>query len=133
MTNIFEQASRKKLRFATNRGAISTEDLWDLSLEELDSIAKTLDKTVNDAGKSFIKKKDTVNRTASLQLEVVVSVINTKMEEADRRAAAAERKIKRDKIINLIADKEAAKLQNKSLPALQAELSKLDEEEDTEE
>ena len=47
--NIFEQASRNKLRFDTNiKGVISTEDLWDLPLTSdtgrvnLDDIAKAL-------------------------------------------------------------------------------------------
>lgn len=32
---MFKQASKMKLRFATSKGNLSVEDLWDLSLTEL--------------------------------------------------------------------------------------------------
>ena len=41
---MFEKASRIKLRYSTNRGVLSVEDLWDLSLEQLDPIAINLSK-----------------------------------------------------------------------------------------
>ena len=41
--NLFEVAVREKYRFPYN-GMISTEDLWDLSVNALDSIFKTLNK-----------------------------------------------------------------------------------------
>ena len=40
MLNIFEKASKQKLRFVTSKGMISSEDLWDMSLQSLDIIAK---------------------------------------------------------------------------------------------
>lgn len=129
--NIFEQASKQKLRFASSRGQITTEDLWDLSLEDLDTIAKTLNKQVKESSEeSFIKKQTTADRKATLKLEVVVSIINTKLEEQEKRKSAAERKEKRDKIIELIANKEKDALSKKSVTVLRAELDKLDVEEE---
>ena len=43
--NIFEVATRSKMRFPF-RGNISVEDLWDLSVNDLDSIFKTLNARV---------------------------------------------------------------------------------------
>ena len=40
-TNMFEIATRNKFRFPF-KGVISTEDLWDLSVESLDNVFKTL-------------------------------------------------------------------------------------------
>lgn len=49
--SIFQQASRSKLRFATQLGNLSTEDLWDLPLTSvkgvsLKSIATDLQKQI---------------------------------------------------------------------------------------
>lgn len=129
MENIFEQASRKKLRYQTTRGMITTEDLWDLSLEDLDKVAKAINKQVKDsAEESFIKKRTVADKKAVLQLEVVKSVINTKLLEAEVREKKAEIKVKRDKMLELIAQKEESAMQKKSLTSLQAELDKLEAE-----
>jgi hypothetical protein len=126
--NIFEAATRQKLRFTTNRGQISVEDLWDLSLEELDNVAKSANKQVKESSEeSFIQKQSTADKKLSLRLDVVVSIINTKLEEQEKRKAAADRKVKRDQIMELISQKETTALGNKSLAALRAELDKLEE------
>ena len=39
--NIFERASKLKLRFTTARGSLTTEDLWTLSKPSIDRIMKT--------------------------------------------------------------------------------------------
>jgi hypothetical protein len=36
---IFKLASQQKLRFQTPKGSLSTEQLWELSLDELDALA----------------------------------------------------------------------------------------------
>jgi len=129
--NIFELATRQKLRYPSTKGNVTTEDLWDLSLEALDTIARALNKQVKESSEeSFIKKQGTADRKLSLQLEVVVSIIETKLEEQEKRKAAAERKVKRDRLIELIAKKEEDLLGRKSATALRAELDKLDEEEE---
>ena len=44
LTNIFEAATRYKYRFPF-KGMISVEDLWDLKLQDLDSVFKLLNKS----------------------------------------------------------------------------------------
>jgi len=126
-TNIFEQASRLKIRFATGRGTISTEDLWDLKLEDLDTIAKSLYKSVKEGGEeSFIKKRTTVNEKLELGFELVKHVIDAKLEEADKKKLAKERAEKRAQLIELIGKKEITALEGKSIEELKAELAGLD-------
>lgn len=130
MKNIFEIATRQRYRFATSRGLVTTEDLWDLSLEVLDGIAQELDKKIKQSAdtKSFIRKTKAADEVAANMLEVIVSIIGTKMAEAEARAKATERKVKRQKILGLMAEKQDKVLSAKSLSSLQKELDALDED-----
>jgi len=131
--NIFELATRQKLRFPSTRGQVGTEDLWDLSLEDLDTVAKGLSKQVKESSEeSFIKKPSTGNKKVQLQLDVVVSIINTKLAEAEKAKTAAERKAKRNQLMELISKKQDDALSRKSITSLQAELDKLDDDEEGE-
>lgn len=128
--NIFELATKQKLRFSTNRGQVGTEDLWDLSLEDLDSIAKTVNKQLKESSEeSFIHKQNMGDKKLTLRLSVVVSIIDTKLEEEEKRKTAAEKKVKRNQLLELILAKENDALGRKSIAALRAEYEKLEEEE----
>lgn len=130
-SNIFEAATRAKLRFATHRGNIGTEDLWDLTLEDLDTVAKSLNKQVKESSEeSFIKKQSSGNRTLVLKFELVVYVINIKLTEAEKRKTMAERRAKQNQLLELISQKENDALSRKSIANLRAELEKLEVEEE---
>lgn len=67
---LFETATRNKMRFPF-RGMISVEDLWDLSLTNLDSVFKTLNaEAKNQKKKVFLKQnlKRTKNFLIRLKL-----------------------------------------------------------------
>lgn len=131
---MFELASKKKIRFASSRGNITVEDLWDLSLEQLDTIAMALNKRVKEsAEESFITKSPKADKTLMLSLEIVKSVIETKMEQADKRRKAQENKAKIDKYLELISQKQDEALTKKSLATLQKELAGISEAEAEEE
>jgi hypothetical protein len=59
--NIFEYASRNKIRFASPRGELSVEQLWDIPLRSkddfnLNTIAQTANKAVKNATEeSFVE------------------------------------------------------------------------------
>lgn len=103
--NLFIKASRKKLRITTNKGPLSVEDLWDLSLPSLDTIAVQLDDAVQKKGrKSFIGTQPREAEELQLQFDLVKYVIDTKLAEAeaaktetDRRAQIAFLESLRDK------------------------------------
>lgn len=131
--NIFEEASKSKLRFSTNRGNLSTEDLWDLPLDELDTVAIGLNKQVQDSAVgSFVRKTNKTNKTLQLRFDVVKSIIDSKLADADKAKETADRKAKRAVLLNKIAEKQDAKLDSMSLNKLQAELDALDVDEDVE-
>lgn len=119
----FKQASKEKLRFNTSKGVLSTEQLWDLSLTDLDTLAVSLENEYKDSGKkSFLVAKSVKDKTAKLRFDVVVDVLTTKVEEAQALTEAQEVKAHNEKIITLIAEKQDESLKGKSIKQLEAML-----------
>ena len=118
--NLFEIATRKKFRYPYN-GMISTEDLWDLPVEKLDTIYKKLTKEKkNDEEDSLLTLK-TKNNDLEDCIEIVKSVVAYKLNAAEEVKKKAEARRKNQRIMELIAKKQDEKLE--SLPI--EELEKL--------
>ena len=120
--NIFEQASRMKLRFDTSVGRVSVEDLWDLPLSSsnkpnLDAIAVDLNRALKGTEESFVRnvKKDAI---LQLKFDIVKHVIDTRVAENAAKTEEAQKQAQRDKLDNLIARKEDAKLEELSVDEL---------------
>lgn len=119
--NVFEFAAKKKLRFSY-KGTLATEDLFDLSLNDLNELYIKLAKTKKaDAGDSLINPREDTVVTA--QMEIVKSIFDAKTEAAAAARDRAARKIRRDAILEQINKKEFDVLANKSLTELKAELA----------
>lgn len=117
----FKLASQQKLRFQTNRGLLSSEQLWDLSLEELDTLAVSLEiEHKQSAKKSFLVKTSIKDKTAKLRFDLVLDVLNTVVAEQEAAAEALEIKEHNKKIITLIAEKQDESLKGKSIKQLEA-------------
>jgi hypothetical protein len=119
----FKLASQRKLRFQTSKGSLSTEQLWDLSLEDLDALAVSLETEHKQSGKkSFLVKTSAKDKTAKLRFDVALDVLNTKVEEMQAAQEAAEIKEHNKKIIQLISEKQDESLKGKSIKQLEAML-----------
>jgi hypothetical protein len=126
MADIFEQATRQKRRFKSNRGLLTTEDLWDLPLEELDSIAISLFKVLKDEDEvSFIKERKDELFSVKLNFDVVKHIIDTRLAEQQAEKSRADLKQREQKLLRLIEMKQEEKLQSKSEEELWAELESL--------
>lgn len=124
--NLFEIAVREKYRFPY-KGMISTEDLWDLSVNALDSIFKTLNKERKNADEeSLLDVKDNVNTTLENKIAIIKHVVNVKQTEAANRLLEMEKKQQKQKIMNLIAKKQDETLENMSQEELLKKLSELE-------
>lgn len=123
--NIFEYAVRNKLRFPF-KGMISVEDLWDLSLNNLDAIYKTLNKQMkqNDE-ESLLNTKTTVDTELEVQIAIIKYIVSVKLEEKNAREKAAADSEKRQKIMSIIATKEDEVLKNSSVDELRKMLEEL--------
>jgi hypothetical protein len=124
----FEKATKMKLRFASPKGTLSIEDLWDLSLNDLDTIAIRLNKEIKEkATESFVHKENTgVSPKLQLSFDVVKRVIEIKMKEAEAKKKATELRAQKARIMELIEQKRNAAFSEKSVDELMAELSKID-------
>lgn len=123
--NVFEYATRNKVRFPY-KGSITTEDLWDLSVTELDKIYKTLNAQVKqEQEESLLEKKNPTDELLTVQINIIKYIVATKLQEQEARDKAAEKAAQRQKIMTIIAKKQDESLENASLDDLQAMLDKL--------
>lgn len=125
-TNIFEVATRNKYRFPY-RGQISVEDMWDLPVTELDKIFKTLNKQVKTSQEeSLLETKSKEDEVLETQIEIVRRIVSIKQQEANERLREIERKVQKQRIMEIMADKQDEVLKGKSIDELQKMLDELD-------
>lgn len=130
-TNIFELAARGKIRFASARFAnLSVEDLFDLSLRDLDEVAKGINRSINsEKEESFLSEnKNSVRKDLELRLEIVKYVIDVLETEKKARQEAANKAVQRQKLIDSLAAAEQRELEAKTPEQIRAELLALDAE-----
>ncbi len=121
--DVFKKACQQKLRFATTKGTLSTEQLFDLSLKELDTLAVGLaDSYEESKGKSFLTKRTVKDAGIKLQFDVVLDVLQTKAAELEAETEKRDAKEHNQKILELINDKKNDALKNKSVKELEAML-----------
>lgn len=131
--NIFEQATRAKLRFTTPNGMLGVEDLWDLplvsrraNLANLDDIARYLDAELkSSASVSFVKEVSETNAATKLAFDVVLHIINVKLAEQKAASLAADNREKKQRIMAIIEQKQAEALSASSIEDLQQMLNTL--------
>lgn len=130
--NIFEQATREKLRFKTAKGLLTVEQLWDLPLSDgelnLYQIASELVIDVQDKPEkalSFFKKDNVKNALAELRFNIVKYIVTSKVTEIEEKTNEAAKKSEIEELNKLIAAKEFESKANLSLEELKALKEKL--------
>ena len=125
MENIFEYATRNKLRFPF-KGNISVEDLWDLSETDLDKVYKELKaKEKHLKEDSLLSHKTKEEETLDIQIEIVKYIVVVKLAEIEARKKAVENKEKRQKILSIMAARDEKALENASDEELRKMLEEL--------
>lgn len=94
--------------------------MWDLPLIQLDNIAIALNKKLQE---SKTRTKDTTE--LELKFNIAKHIIDVKLQEQEDRLLESEKKAKRQKILDLMAKKQDAELEGKSLEELAKELEAL--------
>jgi len=127
--NMFEKASRMKLRFPTAKGLLEVEDLWDIPLKSgtvnLNQIAIDLYNTLKKESVSFVEESSSVDVENQLKFDIVKHIIDVRIAEAKEANTAVKKKGERDKILRRIAEKEENELSNKSVDELKKMLEEI--------
>ena len=127
-TNVFEQATRRKLRFAIpGGGAITVEDLWDLPLTaksgraNLDDVARALHRQVKQVSDEVSFVEPTTNKQSeelNLGFELVKHIIGIRVEERRAAVEREDRAAKKQQLLEVLSRKETAALEGKSVEEL---------------
>lgn len=125
--NIFEFATRTKMRFEY-RGILSVEDLWDLSLTGLDTIYKQLN------AKKKLEKEDSLLTTTKataqevtleVAIEIVKYIAKAKQDEANAAKLAAAKRMEKQRLLEILANKKDTELQGKSIEEIEKMIAEL--------
>ena len=113
----FKEAVKSKLRISTTVGLLSVEQLWDLPLVQLDKIAIDLEEQYKESGKkSFLVSKSKKDKNIKLAFDIVLEILEDKVEERDLAAKASTVKEHNQKILSKIQE-----VKDKELDGLSAE------------
>lgn len=122
--NVFEVASQKKFRYPF-KGMITTEDLWDLTPEQLDSVYKALNKELLTSMEGSLLTETVENPDIRAKIEIVKHIFDQKRAVIEFNKMAAERTAKKQHILEVIAKKRDDALENLSEDELLAMLNEL--------
>ena len=122
---MFETASRRKYRFPFH-GSINTEDLWDLSVQNLDLVFKALNTQVKQSSEeSLLQTKNPASQQLETQIAIVKHIVSVKLAEAETRRLASENAQKKQRIMEIISSKQDEELHSKSIEELSKMLDAL--------
>lgn len=124
--DIFEEGTRKRVRFASTKGLLSIEDVWTIPLKksknsnnvtDIDDIAKSLSAQLKETEiESFVEDVITAENTLlKLKFDIIKHII--KVRKAERDAAENRKSVESqiNKYDRIIARKEDEKLDSSSI------------------
>lgn len=122
----FEIAVRNKYRFPF-KGSITVEDLWDLSMSDLDKVYKALNAQKKQSEEdSLLSTRNAESDELQIKIDIVKYIYSEKVVEKENREKAAENRAKRQRIMEILANKQDAALENMSEDELKAMLSQME-------
>lgn len=126
MSNAFENATRKKYRYPSDRGLLNTEQLWDLGLDALNKVWQNLRADMKEASaESLLVTRSDAETEAAEKAEIVKSIFEYKVAMRDRAKKAADTKAEKEKLMAVLERKQTAALENLSVDELQKMISEL--------
>ena len=123
--DIFEKATRGKFRFE-HAGLIGVEELWDLSLEGLDSIFKQLNsqlKQVNE--ESLLEVKSDEDEKIAVKVEIIRHIVAIKLAEQKAKEEESERAAKKQQLYKILQEKQIEEIKGNTVENIQQMIDEL--------
>ena len=121
--DIYKEASRLKLRFPSDRGGLSAEQLWDLSLTSLTASIRAVKKVLKkneDSELDFLDDTKVSDVEGELRFAILKDDYLTKKKENEDARNEMETKEHNQKILAIIQSKKEGALQEKTVEELEA-------------
>lgn len=125
--NLFEMATRNKLRFPSTKGELSVEDLWDLSDKDLDVVYKNLkDQEVKSSEESLLDDAN-VDPKLTAAIGIVKYIFITKRNERLAEKERINKKLTQRKYIDALSKKQDEAIEKMSEAELRAMIDSLED------
>ena len=125
--NLFEIATRNKMRFPSTKGELSVEDLWDLSDEDLDATYKNLkDQEVKSSEESLLDDAN-IDPKLTAAIGIVKYIFTTKRNEKLAEKERINKKLAQKKYIDALSKKEDEAIEKMSEAELRAMIDSLED------
>jgi len=134
---MYKEALKQDLKFPTSKGPLTIQQVFTLPIGNekkvwrddeltLDKLAVVYEAELEESGKkkSFLATKTVKDKTAKLRFDIVVDILNTKVEEAEKLSTAKENREWNQKIMAELQDRKDGALKGKTDKQLLALLKK---------
>lgn len=123
--NLFETAVRNRYRF-NYKGLVSVEDLLELTVTELDSIFRGLNKELKQVTEeSLLTTKTQEDTEIENKIALIKLIVAEKLAESEARIKAQEKKAQQQEIMALIKRKQQESLESLTEEQLQELLEQI--------
>lgn len=124
---MYKKALRTKLRFSTTKGKLTTEDLFDLSLTDLNNLAIALDKKLSETPrKSFISDITPDTQEDELRFNIVKDIITLKLVERNAAQNAKAKAAEKAQLLEILHRKQNEVLESLSVAEIEAKIAELE-------
>lgn len=123
--DLFAIATRNHYRYSYH-GVITTEDLWALTLEQLNELYVSIYEANVAKSSVSLSGSSNISEEITNKLEIIKFIYNEKVNEKNAQKAKAEALMKRRRLMEILHDKEEDDLRSKSIDEIRELIEKLD-------
>lgn len=125
--NLFEIATRNKMRFPSTKGELSVEDLWDLSDKDLDVVYKNLKNQEVKSSEESLLDDANVDPKLTAAIGIVRYIFTTKRNEKLAEKERINKKLTQRKYIDALSKKQDEAIEKMSEAELRAMIDSLED------